>query len=175
MPRNLHSFRCQDELWDALQAHADAHGIGVNALLEGIASDYLGIPYGDSSGDIKPIAALIAEAISPLIARIETLEQAIAANSHQPATSPPPASPTAPTLAKLGHKPESPSQQGSRQLLTMGEAHREAQRRGFTGSLGTFRRRIYAGDRPAGVLSDFQEREKYPKKSKAARWLSFEP
>ncbi len=147
--------------------------MGANALLEKIVGEYLGVLSGDSEGDVKNDSDLIAE----VIARVEALEKAIAfkpptTTHHQP--SPPPTNPhqSPPVHTSLATDTDATTQTGL--LLTIGQAHAEAKRRGFDGSMATFKRWIKAGDRPGGVVPDWEARAKYPAKSNAAKWLCFE-
>ena len=63
--------------------------------------------------------------------------------------------------------------------LTTGEAHSEAQRRGYEKALGTFRRNLRGGVVPnelarIGLVADFGVRDQANPKDNSVRWLRFE-
>ncbi|NJR69339.1 MAG: hypothetical protein HC771_12255 [Synechococcales cyanobacterium CRU_2_2] len=78
-----------------------------------------------------------------------------------------------PTPTPTPPKPAKPPADPPTDLLTTGEAYEEAQRRGWRGSITTFRRWLKKGDRPADVILHPEEKAKYSPKSNEARWLSF--
>lgn len=63
-------------------------------------------------------------------------------------------------------------------LLTTGEAHQEAQRRGYTKSVGTFRRSLRGGVIPVelekiGLRADWDTRKQANPKDNSVKWLNF--
>jgi hypothetical protein len=63
-------------------------------------------------------------------------------------------------------------------LFTTGEAHQEAQRRGYTKSVGTFRRSLRGGVIPAeleriGLEADWDTRNQANPKDNSVKWLKF--
>jgi hypothetical protein len=69
--------------------------------------------------------------------------------------------------------------QRSNGWLTTGEAHQEAQRRGYSKTLGTFRRSLRGGAIPAeleriGLEADWDIRSQANPKDNSVKWLKFE-
>lgn len=166
MVKKLHSFRCEDELWNAISAKADSAGLSVNEAMEQIIFSHLGL----SSG---PKVKAIAPPIADLEARVRALEKAIAKPDVRAIAVP----------KSVKAKPKSKTiVSAPGEWLTTGEAHALMQaRHGYEGALTTFRRHLRAAQksrsiskslRAGGVVElNFEERATANPKSNAVKWI----
>lgn len=165
MAKKLHSFRCEDDLWDALKAQADSTPLSVNEVMEQIISSALGL-----SSD--PNAKAIAPPIADLEARVSALEKAIAKPDVKAiAVNPVKSQSTSKPIASL-----------SGEWLTTGEAHVLMQARyGYKAAITTFRRHLREAQKSKNISSvledggivklNFEERASANPKSNAVRWI----
>lgn len=168
MVKKLHSFRCEDEVWAAITAHADSAGISANQIMERIVARVLGTPMADDDFNV------ISTPIADLEARVRALEKAIAkGDSKSIATS-------KPAKAKAISKPIAVVDSDG--WLTTGDAHALMQaRHGYKAALTTFRRHLRSAQksknipeslRTGGVVElDFEGREIANPKSNAVKWI----
>lgn len=167
MVKKLHSFRCEDDLWDALKAQADSTPLSVNELMEQIIASHLGLSSGSK-------VKVIAQPIADLEARVRTLEKVIAKPDVRAI-----AIKSVKSRSKLVSKPIVPDSDG---WLTTGDAYvLMKERHGYTSSLTTFRRHLRQAQDRREILSElklggiselnFEERAAANPKSNAVQWI----
>ena len=159
MAKKLHSFRCTDDLWDAISSRADAVNLSANEVMEQILRKDLGLSDDVTSGSI-------ADPIADLSKRVSALEKAIAGSDIES---------IAPAIAK-------PIAADTSGWMTTGEARTAMQQRhGYKASPGTFRRHLRAAQeqqritselKEGGVIElDFETRAAANPKSNSVRWI----
>lgn len=154
MANPFFSGRIPQELHQRIEEYIKSTGKTKTQLLVEALSTYVGIQL---SVDNKAITDNYDRRLSDIEERLKALEDNVI-TSYQ----------------SDNKAVNSPSH--SNEWLTTGEAYEEAQRQGYSKSIGTFRRSLSGGEIPAelsqvGLQADFEARNQGNPKDNSIRWL----